>query len=125
MYRTSFGTNTPPQVQFISESQYYQALGYLAKSDGTSSIHWEHNENQGAWGSEGRIHFYVDNPNIPGFFKPTIGTGNVRIRTNCNEFIENIVRDHHFVMGGTQNIAYIRATVPPAFLSDFNIGLTL
>lgn len=50
MYRASFGTNNPPQIQFTSESQYYEALGYLAKSDGTSSIHWEHNENQGAWG---------------------------------------------------------------------------
>ena len=60
MYRANFGTKTPPQIQFTSESQYYQALGYLAKSDGTSSIHWEHNENQGAWGSEGRIHFYVN-----------------------------------------------------------------
>lgn len=125
MYRTSFGTNTPPQIQFTSESQYYQALGYLAKSDGTSSIHWEHNENQGAWGSEGRIHFYVDNPSIPGFFKPTAGTGNVRIRTNCNEFIENIVNNHHFVMGGIQDVDNVRKTIPESFLNDFDNGLRL
>lgn len=125
MYRTSFGTNNPPQIQFTSESQYYQALGYLAKSDGTSSIHWEHNEQQGAWGSEGRIHFYVSNPNIPGSFKQTAGVGNILFRTNCNEFIQNIVTDHNFVMGGTQNINNIRGTVPVGFLNDFNHGLTL
>lgn len=125
MYRANFGTNTPPQIQFTSENQYYQALGYLAKSDGTSSIHWEHNENQGAWGSEGRIHFYISNPPIPGYFKLTAGTGNVINRTNCNEFIQNIVTNNMFVIGGTQNVANIRATIPPIFISDFNYGLTL
>ncbi|RXJ95502.1 hypothetical protein CRU94_07170 [Arcobacter sp. AHV-9/2010] len=125
MYRANFGTNTPPQIQFTSESQYYKALGYLAKSDGTSSIHWEHNENQGAWGSEGRIHFYISNPPIPGYFKLTEGTGNVINRTNCNEFIQNIVTNNMFVMGGTQNVTNIRATIPPKFISDFNYGLTL
>lgn len=125
MYRTSFGTNTPPQIQFTSESQYYETLGYLAKSDGTSSIHWEHNENQGAWGSEGRIHFYVSNPSIPGFFKFTAGRGKVVNRTNCNEFIENIVTNHNFIMGGIQNIATIRTTVPTQFINNFNNGLIL
>lgn len=125
MYRANFGTNTPPQIQFTSESQYYKALGYLAKSDGTSSIHWEHNENQGAWGSEGRIHFYISNPPIPGYFKLTAGTGSVINRTNCNEFIQNIVTNNMFVMGGTQNINNIRATIPLNFISDFNYGLTL
>lgn len=125
MYRANFGTNTPPQIQFTSESQYYQALGYLAKSDGTSSIHWEHNENQGAWGSEGRIHFYISNPPIPGYFKLTAGTGNIINRTNCNEFIKNIVTCHNFIMGSSQNIANIRNTIPVEYVNDFNQGLTL
>jgi hypothetical protein len=125
MYKDSFGTNNPPQIQFNNENEYYQVLGYLAKSDGTSSIHWENNENQGAWGSEGRIHFYVNNPAIPGYFKPTAGIGNVISRTNCNEFINDIVANHNFVMGSVQNITNIRNTIPVNFLSDFNIGLTL
>ena len=125
MYQANFGTNNPPQIQFNNEKEYYQALGYLAKSDGTTSIHWENNENQGAWGSEGRIHFYVNNPSIPGYFKPTAGRDNVISRTNCNEFIENIVINHSFVMGDIQNIQNIRNTIPSQYLTDFNYGLTL
>ena len=125
MYQDNFGTNTPSQIQFNNKNEYYQALGYLAKSDGTSSIHWENNENQGAWGSEGRIHFYINNPTIPGYFKLTAGTGNIINRTNCNEFIKNIVTNNNFVIGSVQNIANIKKTIPVNFLNDFNIGLTL
>lgn len=125
MYKPTFGTNNPPQIQFNNANEYYQALGYLAKSDNTSSIHWENNENQGAWGSEGRIHFYISNPPIPGYFKLTAGTGTVVNRTNCNEFIQNIVTHNNFVMGSIQNIANIRNTIPANFTNDFNYGLTL
>ena len=123
MAQLIFGTKQ--QIQFASDSDFFEALGFLSKNDGTTSIHWEHNENQGAWGSEGRIHFYISNPPIPGYFKPTAGTGNVINRTNCNEFIQNIVTNNMFVMGGTQNVTNIRATIPPIFISDFNYGLTL
>ena len=46
---------TIQQIQFASDNEFFEALGFLSKNDGTTSIHWEHNENQGAWGSEGRI----------------------------------------------------------------------
>ena len=123
MYKSSFGTRN--QIVFSNENEYYKALGYLAKSDGTSSIHWENNEQQGAWGSEGRIHFYIKNPPIPGYFKLTSGRPGVVHRTNCNDFIQNIVANHGFVMGGIQNIEAIRNTIPPQYLNDFDNGLTL
>ena len=122
MYQENFGTKK--QIQFKKRSEYYQALGYLAKSDKTS-IHWEKNEVQGAWGSEGRIHFLVKNTIIPGIFKLTAGRPGVENRTNCNEFIENIVTNHNFIMGKTQNIENIRSTIPSSYISDFNIGLEL
>lgn len=53
MYKQNFGHNS--QIQFANEHEFYKFLGYLAKSDGSTSLVWEHNENQGAWGSEGRI----------------------------------------------------------------------
>lgn len=37
------------QMQFADDHEFYQFLGYLAKSDGSSSLVWEHNEDQGAW----------------------------------------------------------------------------
>jgi len=123
MYKSSFGMRN--QILFRNENEYYQALGYLAKSDETSSIHWEHNEQQGAWGSEGRIHFYIQNPNIPGYFKLTAGTGNIIHRTNCNEFVQHIVQNHNFQLRYTQNIEDIRNTIPSQYLDDFDYGLTL
>lgn len=123
MYKNSYGQNG--QIKFTTESEYYRALGYLAKSDNTSSIHWENNEEQGAWGSEGRIHFLIINPPIPGYFKLTAGRPGVEHRTNCNEFVENIVVNHNFVMGSSQNIANIKSTVPANFINDFDYGLTL
>jgi len=123
MYQNSFGRKN--QIRFNNESEYYQALGYLAKSDGTSSIHWENNEEQGAWGSEGRIHFCIQNPPIPGTFSLTAGTGRIVHRTNCNEFIQNIVQNHRFQLGNTQNIQEIRATIPKEYIDDFDYGATL
>jgi hypothetical protein len=123
MFKYKFGKKN--QVQFNSENEYYQALGYLAKSDNTSSIHWEHNEEQGAWGSEGRIHFYVQNPLIPGTFSFTAGNGNVISRVNCNEFVDNLRRDHMFEIGKNQDITKVINTIPNSFIADFNYGLSL
>ncbi len=123
MYKISFGTKN--QIRFNNENEYYQALGYLAKSDRTSSIHWENNEQQGAWGSEGRIHFYIQNPPIPGVFSLTAGTGRIVYRTNCNEFIQNIVQNHNFQYGKIQDIPKIRTTIPKEYIDDFDYGLTL
>ena len=100
-------------------------LGYLAKSDGTSSLIWEHNENQGAWGNEWRIKFYIANPPLSCSLNHTAGVGNVISRVNCNDFVENIATNHGFVMGGTQNIVNIRGTVPAQYQPDFNRGLAL
>lgn len=123
MYKSSFGTNG--QIQFNSEEEYYQALGYLAKSDGTSAVVWENNEQQGAWGNEGRIHFYIQNPPIPGNFKLTAGTGSIKHRVNCNEFIENLTGNHNFIYGNNQNQQNIKNTIPLEFQNDFAYGLTL
>ena len=86
MYRQSFGSTG--QVQFANEHEYYRLLGYLAKSDGSTELAWEHNEEQGAWGSEGRIKFRSPKPNNIGTLKLTAGVGNVLYRVNCNSFVE-------------------------------------
>ena len=56
------------QVKFNTLMEYYYTLGFLA--DGKrAELRWENNENQGAWGSEGRIHCMVDPRMFPPFFK--------------------------------------------------------
>ena len=123
MYQNIYGTQG--QIRFNNENEYYQALGYLAKSDGTTSLTWENNEQQGAWGSEGRIHFYTNTPPISGYFRHTKGTGNIISRVNCNEFLSNLYKNHKFINGNTQNINTIRSTIPTEYINDFNMGLTL
>lgn len=124
MYKSSFGTLG--QIQFANEHEYYKFLGFLAKSDGSTSLTWEHNENQGAWASEGRIQILTSLP-LPYPFNVslTAGVGNIAARINCNEFIENIRANHNFVMGEQQDIPAIRSTVPTAYIQDFNDGLAL
>lgn len=124
MYQSSFGQLG--QIQFANEHEYYLFLGYLAKSDGSTSLVWEHNEDQGAWASEGRIQILKPLPlPYPFNLSLTAGVGNIIARVNCNEFIENIRASHSFVTGTAQNIQAIRQTIPPQCLQDFDAGLTL
>ncbi len=124
MYKQHFGKMG--QIQFDNEHQYYRLLGYLAKSDGSTSIVWEHNEEQGAWGSEGRIQIHTYNMPQIGHYTPTAGNGgNVISRINCNEFVDNLRTNHNFSPGKVQDINAIRTTIPDEFLSDFESGLNM
>lgn len=122
MYKSSFGTSG--QVQFANEHEYYKFLGYLAKSDGSTCLVWEHNEEQGAWASEGRIQILRPLP-YPFNLSLTAGVSNIIARVNCNEFIENIRANHNFITGTSQNSAAIRSTIPPQYLQDFDDGMAL
>ena len=124
MYKSTFGKNG--QIKFSDEHEYYRFLGYLAKSDGSTRLVLEHNELQGAWTRERRIHILRD---LPYSFdvKITAGNGSSRLkgRVNCIEFLDNIYFNHHFRNGGTQDIPAIRGTVPAQYLADFDAGLAL
>ncbi len=122
MYKQSFGSRG--QIQFADEHEYYKFLGYLAKSDGTTSLVWEHNEDQGAWASEGRIQILSPIP-YPFQLQETAGVGNILSRVNCNEFIENIRINHKFITGKYQDIVNIRTTIPEEYMMDFEEGLAL
>jgi hypothetical protein len=86
MYQANFGTKQ--QISFNSESEYYELLGYLSKSDGSTILVWEDNDLQGAWTKEGRILFFVAQPaTLRANLLHTAGNGNINSRVNCNEFI--------------------------------------
>lgn len=123
MTQLNFGTKN--QLSFIDEGEFYETLGFLSKSSGITSIHWEENEKSGAWGSEGRIHCYKEIDNFPIALKNafTSGVGNIIHRINCNEFIEYIVKNHNFTFGSNQNITLIRSTIPTDYTNDFENGL--
>lgn len=92
MYKSHFGRNG--QVGFSCPEEYYELLGYLAKSDGTTSITWENNEDQGAWGSEGRICFHTRKLPLIGSLRFTAGNGSIykRVKTHSTPAI-------HFYLG--------------------------
>lgn len=117
-----FGTQN--QMRFSNDKEFFQFLGYLAKSDGSSSLVWEHNENQGAWASEGRIQLYAPLP-YAWTVNVTAGVGNIVGRINCNEFIEYIRTTYGFVDGKIQDISAIKDRLPNDCVEDFEIGLTL
>ena len=97
----------------------------MAKSDDTVSIAWERNEEQGAWGSEGRLQFYRNHTPFSASLSRTAGNGNIIFRVNCNDFVQNINENHAFEWGKIQPVTEIRATIPAEFLIDFERGLTL
>lgn len=53
----NYGKNN--QVKFADDHEYYRFLGYLAKSDGSTNIVYERNDQQGAWAPENRIQFFT------------------------------------------------------------------
>ena len=124
MHKKTFGTKG--QVRFATEADYYEFLGYLAKEDGTTKVVWETNDEQGAWGQEGRIQFYVVQPKaLAAKLLHTSGTGSITSRVNCNDFVEHIASHHHFVPNGSQNKVKVRSSLLPAHLADFDRGLAL
>lgn len=123
MPQLTYGTKN--QISFSCDCDFYKALGYLTRNVGATSLHWENNDQQGAWGKEGRIHFYVDHPKIPGNFTLTAGVGNVKHRTNCNDFVEEIVTNYGFQFGNYQDQSTIRATIPQNYQQCFDCGLQI
>lgn len=111
------------QVAFSSSEEFYFALGFLADSR-RAAIYWEHNEDQGAWGSEGRIHCLIPEERFPAFFKFTAGRGaGVYARINCNDYVGCLVEDHKFKTKGVrQNVEEIMATVPEQYRDIFAKG---
>ena len=99
------------QVSFRDLHEYYFALGFLA-NEKNAEIRWENNEEQGAWGSEGRIHCLVPEDKFPQFFRFTAGRGAVYARINCNDYVGALVTEHNFNYNSKgQNVAAILETV--------------
>jgi hypothetical protein len=124
MYKTFFGSKK--QITFPTVSSYYEFIGYLAKDDGSSRIVMENNDDQGAWGREGRIEFLNDIPiELTVTMKHTAGNSNIRSRVNCNEFIDDLINNHNFTKDGKQDLAKIKKTIPLNYLNDFKAGYNL
>ncbi len=113
---------TQEQVSFRDINEYYFALGFLANSR-NAELRWENNEDQGAWGSEGRIHCLVPETQFPHGFRFTAGRGNIYARINCNEYVGKLMTEHNFNYNGRgQNLEKILETVPNQYRDIFMEG---
>ena len=114
------------QVVFRSYEEFFEVLGFLAASNHTD-IHIEHNEEQGAWGSESRIHCYGEKNIFPLPLRnaATSGTGSIDFRVNCNEYVSILINDFGFHEGVDQDAAQIESNVPQKYRKDFERGLQL
>jgi hypothetical protein len=120
MIKLSYGLRK--QVSFPNFYEYYFALGFLANSN-NAELKWENNDDQGAWGSEGRIHCLVPEIRFPQCFKFTAGRGNVYARINCNEYVATLVNVHNFQYNSSyQDVEEIIKTVPPEYKDSFRDG---
>lgn len=112
-------------ISFETEGDFYYALGFLAKP-GRVELVWENNENQGAWGSEGRIQCYNDIDKFPKELssKMSAGVGNILKRINCNEYVKYLNTYHKFVRNTrTHDVTLISSTVPTNYQANFTAGL--
>ena len=111
------------QVSFSDEAEMYKFIGYLTKS--SVSIQWERNNEQGAWGQEGRMVFSTADvqshfPNL-GY---TAGRAGCHSRLNCNEFVQ-LLLNLGFIKGNLQDIVTIRNNIPKSYQADFDAGCQL
>ena len=89
MCKLVYGKNE--QVRFNSEEEKEEAFNYMLNSPNVNFDIHEENQNQGAWGSEDRIHFR-DMEDIPICLRRqlTAGTGNICGRINCKELCQEL-----------------------------------
>ena len=79
------------QVRFSNEQEKKDAFNYLLSSPNVKFTH-EDNQNQGAWGSEERIHFLHED-GVPECLKRnmTAGHGSLYGRINCKELCAELL----------------------------------
>lgn len=115
------------KVIFISEGEFYEALGYLSNPQRGIRFDWESYDNK--WGIEGRI-WITNSSNAPRALRVAFsaGTEYVDNRLNCNEYIRFLISNHGFnTITNVRNthLTMIRSTVPQRYLSDFDRGYNL
>ena len=96
-------------IRYSSWEAFAFALGYLANrlhyrninDSGLIELHFESNDNQGAWGKEGRIHYYGERAYLSSEFldwynAKSAGVNNITYRINSNDYMYSLVYEFGF-----------------------------
>lgn len=145
MAKLTYG-NRAPYLRFANDAEFFEVLGFLCNATKHNlQFQWEYNANSGAWGNEGRIHFFacangVAYQPMPNVLQQrlTAGRGNIASRINCNDFVQELVINYGFYVNPAKPGNAITRTaqgllppsnphnyVPPQYLSSFNYGYNL
>ena len=109
----NYQTNNPrwgwSGIEYSSWENYAFCLGYLSNIDhyknknniGLIDLHVEGNYIQGAWGREGRIHYYGNmtflKNNFPDWYEnSSAGNAATTCRVNSNDYVYSLVFDYGF-----------------------------
>ncbi len=89
MSKLVYGKNG--QVRFLNEAEKQEAFQYMLTSNNVDIFVHEDNQEQGAWASEERIHFYRET-GVPECLKRnmTAGNGSIYGRINCKELCDEL-----------------------------------
>ncbi len=114
-------------IKYNSWEAFAFALGYLANevhyrnvnNSGLIELHFERNDVQGAWGKEGRIHYYGSSAYLSSTFADwydakSAGVNNITYRVNSNDYMYSLV--HDFGFEERRYVEYTTADIfPPAY----------
>lgn len=111
-YRTNNRRWGDKGICFRSWESYSLTLGYLSNFghyknlnpsslDANISLHIEKNNEQGAWGKEGRIHYYGNLSDLRMNLEDlancsSAGNGKIKCRINSNGYILSLINDYGF-----------------------------
>lgn len=130
MARLVYGSRAP-YFRFANDHEFFEVYGFLCNIDRHGlDFQWEYNEGSGAWGNEGRIHFYQTLNGSPYNPMPTVlhnrltaGRGSIVNRVNCNDFINELVYNYGFSINpsrpGNAMTRTAQGLVPPPNPEDY------
>ena len=85
-------------------------------------LHFESNDAQGAWGKEGRIHYYGERAYLSSVFTDwdnakSAGVNNITYRINSNDYMYSLVHDFGFEV--KRYVGYTTADIFPPIHNAF------
>lgn len=118
-------------IEYGSWEEFAFALGYLANEEhyrnvnnaGLIELHFESNDAQGAWGKEGRIHYYGTEAYLASTFADwydakSAGVNNITYRVNSNDYMYSLV--HDFGFEEKRYVGYTTADIFPPVYNAFD-----
>ena len=120
-------------LHFQNDEEYYQALGFLAKSPSQVVVYTHKNDRSGAWAGQGKLQTYVSKKHLPpGLQESFLMSGDDRL--SVTDYVENLVKNHAFICFSDptgnlytfyrfpNSVFDVKATVPSDFWEDFDRG---